>query len=84
MQVHCPETPVILVGMKKDLRDDQAASTGAETKTTRFVTTAEVRLSLFFTFKPCCSAWNYYLRTKISVDYVEMYFNYLPILLYEL
>lgn len=41
VQVHCPETPVILVGMKKDLRDDQAASTGAETKTTRFVTTAE-------------------------------------------
>ncbi|KAK5798803.1 P-loop containing nucleoside triphosphate hydrolase protein [Linnemannia elongata] len=41
VQVHCPETPVILVGMKKDLRDDQAASTGAEAKTTRFVTTAE-------------------------------------------
>ncbi|KAF9089970.1 Rho GTPase [Mortierella sp. GBA35] len=41
VQVHCPETPVILVGMKKDLRDDQASSTGTEAKTTRFVTTAE-------------------------------------------
>ncbi|KAG0020694.1 Rho GTPase [Podila clonocystis] len=39
VQVHCPETPVILVGMKKDLRDDQAASD--QPKTTRFVTTAE-------------------------------------------
>ncbi|KAF9080032.1 Rho GTPase [Mortierella sp. AD031] len=41
VQVHCPETPVILVGMKKDLRDNQASSTGTEAKTTRFVTTAE-------------------------------------------
>ncbi|KAF9916898.1 Rho GTPase [Linnemannia zychae] len=41
VQVHCPETPVILVGMKKDLRDEHAASGGAEGKTTRFVTTAE-------------------------------------------
>lgn len=49
MQVHCPETPVILVGMKKDLRDDQAASTGAEAKITRFVTTAEVGF-VFFIF----------------------------------
>ncbi|KAG0197621.1 Rho GTPase [Mortierella sp. GBA30] len=40
VQVHCPETPVILVGMKKDLRDDQASST-EQPKTTRFVTTAE-------------------------------------------
>ncbi|KAF9374469.1 Rho GTPase [Podila verticillata] len=39
VQVHCPETPVILVGMKKDLRDDQAAAD--QPKTTRFVTTAE-------------------------------------------
>jgi hypothetical protein len=34
--------------MKKDLRDDQAASTGAEAKTTRFVTTAEVRFNFYF------------------------------------
>ncbi|ORZ21052.1 P-loop containing nucleoside triphosphate hydrolase protein [Lobosporangium transversale] len=42
VQVYCPDTPVILVGMKKDLRDEyeQAANT-EQPKTTRFVTTAE-------------------------------------------
>ncbi|KAF9995469.1 Rho GTPase [Entomortierella chlamydospora] len=39
VHVHCPDTPVILVGMKKDLRDGQESS--EQPKTTRFVTTAE-------------------------------------------
>ncbi|KAF9101764.1 Rho GTPase [Mortierella sp. AM989] len=38
VHVHCPDTPVILVGMKKDLRDDTSAE---QPRTTRFVTTAE-------------------------------------------
>ncbi|KAF9431799.1 Rho GTPase, partial [Entomortierella beljakovae] len=40
VQVYCPDTPVILVGMKKDLRDDQASSED-QAKTARFVTAAE-------------------------------------------
>ncbi|KAF8926883.1 Rho GTPase [Dissophora ornata] len=52
VQVHCPDTPVILVGMKKDLRDDQQATSTANgsggteqqpPKITRFVTTEEAK-----------------------------------------
>ncbi|KAF9420821.1 Rho GTPase [Podila epigama] len=39
VQVHCPETPVILVGMKADLRDGEGAAD--QPKTTRFVTNEE-------------------------------------------
>ncbi|KAG0251177.1 Rho GTPase [Actinomortierella ambigua] len=38
VQEYCPDTPVILVGMKKDLRDEAAGDTA---KLSRFVNTAQ-------------------------------------------